>query len=550
MVNITLPNVGDPGWGPTLNTAINAINAGKEEKARVNAKADFGCKGDGVTDDTANLQAFFNALGQGGSNSGQLGYIPPGTYIISSAISGKNLTRVTGGGKYVTTIKQTTNNQDVLQFIGSSGSNMLGVELSDMTIQGPGQSSGSTGVGLNLNWWLDTCFLKRMIIQQNGSHGVLLQNSYMISFEHIWHYQNGGDGLNALTSINSVKWDNCEFFGNTNNGATVDGAAGAIFLACDWETNGKHGLKLNHCYSLTVEGSDFENNGTSSSGTTYAAIYCDATNGYAGPRIVGCNLTGTSGMTANGIELTANVTSAYIEGVAFNSFALNDILIDSGATGVVLAPNNVHQSGSGKFITDNGTGTTYLGVSDAYWSISDAGWKAASFDFLNTPNMSLLSGMTNYTAGTIFGVSIKVRRPVSVSKLQFYWVQPTGGSPANCFAGILDSSGNLIDKTADLTSTASGLITPSLAGGAHILLPGNYYGVILIGTQGSTPGGVAYPTATLITGLGVGQSYGGLSANQYRSAKIGGLTTQTALTGPYTLTSNTVSTQLFGMAFL
>lgn len=516
----------------------------------VNAKRDFGCVGDGVTDDTTNLQSFFTAIGQGGSKAGYLGYIPSGTYKVTSAIAGASLTRVMGAGKYQTTIKQFTNNQDTLQFLGTSGANMLGVEISDMTIQGPGKASGSTGIVLNLNYFLDTCMVKRIIVQQGGSHGVKLLNSNLISFEHVWHYNNGGDGLNASTSLNAVKWDNCEFFGNSGNGATMNGTAGSLIMGCDFETNGQHGLSVDNCYSLTVEGNDFENNGTSSAGTTYAAIKIDHTAGYSGPRIVGNNFTGTSGTTANGIELTGNVTSAYVEGNSFNNFALNDILIDSGATGVVLGANNVHQAGTPKLVTDSGTGTVYLGSQQGFWDNTDAGWKAASFDFLNTPNMAALSGMSNYTAGVIFGIRIQVRKPVSVSKLQFYWVQPTGGSPANCFAGIIDSTGTLVDKTADLTSTASGLITPSLAGGAHTLQTGYYYGVILIGTQGTTQGGVSYPTATLISGLGVGQSYGGLTASGYRCVKIGNLTSQTSLAGPYTLSSNVVSALPFGMAFL
>lgn len=581
----------------------------------VNAKKDFGAVGDNTTDDTTALQNFFTAIGQGGSKAGTLGYIPAGTYKITNAIAGASLTRCMGAGKYLTVIQQHANNKDILQFNGSSGANMLGVELSDFSLTGPYRvdSTGtsttngsttvndthaiaddaglsisgpgipasttissvtpgtsyvisnaatatatnpkltiggtSTGVGLNLNFWLDTCSLKRMIIQNNGSHGVKLQNSYLISFEHVWHYNNGGDGLNATTSINSVKWDNCEFFGNLNNGATISGTAGATIISSDFESNGQHGLSLDNCYAMLITGNDFENNGTTTA-NTYDALKVDHTQGYAGPRIVANNFTGTSNQTANGIELTANVTSAYIDSNAFNNFGSQDILINTSASGVVLGPSNIHQAGSEVLVTDNGTGTNYLGTSDNYWNAADAGWKAASFDFFNTPNMSAGGGMVNYAQGVIFGTLVKVRKPVSVSKLQFYWTQPTGGSPANCFAGIVNSSGTLVGKTADLTSTATGLLSQTLTGGPFLLPAGNYYAVLLIGTQGTTPGGINYPTATLISGLGVGQSYGGLSASGYRCVKIGNLTGQTSLAGPYTLSNNVAALPLFGVAFL
>jgi Right handed beta helix region len=586
----------------------------------VHAVADFGVDMGGVADATTALQNFFTAIGQGGSKAGYKGYLPPGTARISSPIAGASLTQCTGGGKYVTTIRQVTNNQDVLQFTGSSGSPMLGVELSDFSIQGPyrvdktgtsttntsttvgdthavasdvglsisgtGIPAGatitsvtpgtgyvisaaatatgtpaltigatSTGVGLNLNYWLDTCSAKRMIIQGNGSHGVLLQNSYLISFEHVWHYLNGGDGLHAVTSLNAVKWDNCEFFGNAGDGAYINGCAGSVMIGCDIESNGKNGVETANCYALTIEGCDFENNGTLTA-NTYDAIYVGSTNGYAGPRIVGCNFTGTSGQTANGIHFSASVTSAYVEGCPFNNFANADILADSGATGIILAPNNVHQAGSEPLVTDNSTnGITYLGEQQSHFSATDAGYKTWNYDFALVPNMNSTTGMVNYTAGVIFGARIQVRHVMTVSRVSVYWVQPTGGTPANCFLALYDSSGNRKGVTADLTSTASGLIQPAFAGGAVTLQPGYYYVALLIGTQGtSQAGGAAYPTLTLISSQATGYQGAGLSASQYRWAKLGNLTGQTSMpntaTPNITLSSNTASALPFGCALL
>lgn len=520
----------------------------------VNAKTDFGAVGDDSTDDTTALQNFFTAIGQGGSKAGWLGYLPAGTYKVTDTIVGASVTRCIGAGMYMSVIKQYTTNKDVLSFPGTSGANMLGVQLSDFSLQGPGKASGSTGVGLNLNYWLDTCHLKRMIIQQNGSHGIKLQNSYLISFEHIWHYNNGGDGLNAATSINSVKWDNCEFYGNSLNGANISGTAGATFVGCDFETNGQHGLKLDNCYSMTISGNDLENNGTSSSGTTYAGIYVDHTQGYAGPVIVGNNFTGTGGTTANGIELTANVTGAVIDGNSFNNFALQDILIDTSASGVVIGSGNKHAAGSEVLVTDNGTATNFIGQTDAAWTLQDSGWKFWTIqDWPMAAGMSTGStsaNMANYTAGVIWGHRFVLRQPRKISNLHFYWLQPTGGTPANCYAGIINSSGTLVGKTADLTSTTTGMIQPALTGGPFTLQPGSYYAVFVIGTQGSagTFGGIAWQALTMISGVGVGQSYGGLTAANYRCAKIGNLTGQTGLTGPYTLANNVVSAMPFAMS--
>jgi Pectate lyase superfamily protein len=51
----------------------------------IDAKANFGAAGDGVTDDTAALQAALNYLGDGNCHSLHL-YIPPGKYIVTSPL--------------------------------------------------------------------------------------------------------------------------------------------------------------------------------------------------------------------------------------------------------------------------------------------------------------------------------------------------------------------------------------------------------------------------------------------------------------------------------
>ncbi len=57
-------------------------------KSWLNAKTQFGAKGDGVTDDTYALQAAFNAAGNGIGNSTL--YLPPGTYLITGTLTINN----------------------------------------------------------------------------------------------------------------------------------------------------------------------------------------------------------------------------------------------------------------------------------------------------------------------------------------------------------------------------------------------------------------------------------------------------------------------------
>ena len=57
-------------------------------KSWLNAKTQFGAKGDGVTDDTNALQTAFNAAGNGAGNSTL--YLPPGIYLIKGTLTINN----------------------------------------------------------------------------------------------------------------------------------------------------------------------------------------------------------------------------------------------------------------------------------------------------------------------------------------------------------------------------------------------------------------------------------------------------------------------------
>ena len=75
---------------------------------------EYGAKGDGVTDDTAAIQAAIDAAGRAGGN---VVYIPAGTYRLTDALTIRTPgTRVTGSGRLVSTLLQTTPGKPVIKF--------------------------------------------------------------------------------------------------------------------------------------------------------------------------------------------------------------------------------------------------------------------------------------------------------------------------------------------------------------------------------------------------------------------------------------------------
>jgi Pectate lyase superfamily protein len=521
--------------------ATSRANLGTQR--RHNAAVDYGASP--AASGAVNLTAIQSAITAAAADGG-IAYLPAGTYDISgSALTVPSNTRLTGDGFSETVIVQLTSNVDVLDMLGTSGSPITNVELRHLKLHGP---ATGTGAGLNLNYCLDTCVFERVWATANGSHGCQMQNSYVTTFRDCWFTSNGGDGFHAVMSVNVVTWHNCVFNSNAGNGFYLNGAAGSGIFGCDFESNGQYGANLVNGYSFTVEACDFEDNGTSSPGSTWASVYVSSPGDRAsGVRICGNNFTGTAGVTANGIELASSVVSAYIESNSFQVFADSDILVDSGATGVVIGTNNVHVlpgvSGLAlpAVITDNGTGTVYLGTPAPGVAPSDVNLKAWNFDPSLSPGASAPS-YAAYTAGVVYLALVEVRNPLLVTGIAAYWSQPTGGSPANCHLGLISPAGTLIGTTADLTSTASGLITPALAGGPYSIPAGSYYVAQLIGTQGGTQGGCWFPANAAIEAFSVfGGAMGSLAVTPagYRWAKQ--LSAQTALTS-LTLSGNAAVT--------
>lgn len=91
---------------------------------------DFGAKGDGVTDDTAAIQAFVNYL----TTNHCHGFLPTGNYLISSKINVKRTYGwgLRGAGQNATIITQQTNNTPILDLGATAGDQMYNYVIEDI----------------------------------------------------------------------------------------------------------------------------------------------------------------------------------------------------------------------------------------------------------------------------------------------------------------------------------------------------------------------------------------------------------------------------------
>ena len=102
----------------------------------------YGAVGNGVTDDTAAIQAAINACS---SNGGGWVVLGAKTYLISSALTiTTNNVNMRGQGMYNTTILQSSASADVIQLTGTSYTvPIFGIQLEDFAIKRSLQPTGT-----------------------------------------------------------------------------------------------------------------------------------------------------------------------------------------------------------------------------------------------------------------------------------------------------------------------------------------------------------------------------------------------------------------------
>ena len=179
----------------------------------------FGAEGDGVTDDTAAIQATLNAAKAAG---GGVIYIPDGLYLMD-AITLTNANHITiqgaGPGRTILKAKPNATNAPVLQFVGC---NRLTVR--DLEIDGDKANQAGTHIR-GLRWRASTA----------ASGGVLCEHG---TFERLYIHDVTESGLviagGRWAKISKVHTERCGSTGNLGVGIHISNDSPDIsLLSCD-----------------------------------------------------------------------------------------------------------------------------------------------------------------------------------------------------------------------------------------------------------------------------------------------------------------------------
>jgi hypothetical protein len=209
----------------------------------LNAKTDFGAKGDGVTDDTAALQAGLNAA----ITQVRPLYIPAGTYKLSSALTeagsvtgltiyGDGSTQFSGG----TTLLQNTASARILSFLTASDN----MTIHDIAFAYAGTTGGGTATSSTAS-----------LLYFNGVGGNF-NSAYIYNVVVL-----GGNNCIELDGFASSFFQNCAWQWPNSKAVIVSSGGNdndLTFLTCSaiLTVNGSIGYELDSGSNIVISGGD------------------------------------------------------------------------------------------------------------------------------------------------------------------------------------------------------------------------------------------------------------------------------------------------------
>lgn len=212
---LALLNLGVAEGAITLSpTEIKANNLVVKHTPYTDVRA-YGAKGDGVTDDTAALQAAITA--------GKVIHIPAGTYLISSPLDVRGWRHIYGAGKDSTVLKAAAGLTDyvIKSDDGATGAWMPYSTISDLTIDGNFSENALGGIYAQ---YITQWNFERLVIYNfynAAAIGVSLRNAYQIAHRDVYIRmgsagagKKGAAGFKVADDVDPIHtthitWDNC-----------------------------------------------------------------------------------------------------------------------------------------------------------------------------------------------------------------------------------------------------------------------------------------------------------------------------------------------------
>jgi hypothetical protein len=257
----------------------------------------FGAVGDGVTDDTAAIQAAFLFASENNKSIS----VPSGTYMVSGlSYTPANAAPLVliGDGKDKTIIKKISAGSSIPVLkvnADGSGLNFQNFIISNITFDGNGVSNASVGLELN-----DVSRGEVSNVNcKNSNVGIGIKSSYFVSVYDSYFESN-------TIGVNINKLINPSFPSSPTSNAIA-------FLGCVIQLNSICAVTMDHCVHIQFKHCGFEVNGTTIGAATHGAIFVgnNIGSGHVGTVMDGCLLDGCWFEQNKGVVAAAEFGSGY-----------------------------------------------------------------------------------------------------------------------------------------------------------------------------------------------------------------------------------------------
>lgn len=295
---------------------------------------DFGAVGDGVTDDTAAIQA---ALDSGAKSI----FVTEGRFLITSMLSIPNETHLIGADnrRSIIYINSDINGLSIKRFVTLDnirivGTSSVGSDKGLILLGFTGDSPHTRFYNVTIGGQ-DTLF-GDPVTQSCGGNGIIGGNTFLNQFyscffykcyRGYWNTSTSGSVEASAPANNAMLFSGCSFSSNTVVGVSADLLQGVVFDNCDFENNGNFACSITDTRNTKFEGCYFENNGHA---TTIGVPNADirTTQGVGGTislSIKDCFfLRGYANMT-RGLDIDSQ-RNVEVSGCYFNNYSVTGVL--------------------------------------------------------------------------------------------------------------------------------------------------------------------------------------------------------------------------------